>query len=512
MTENPRRVLLIGLDAADPELIERWTADGTLPHLAALRRGGLSGRLATSAQYLAGSPWPTFYTGQPPSRHGIYHDYQWRHEHMGFAAPTRDWVPASPFWRHLAGDVPVIAYDVPMSLGVQAFNGIEVSGWAAHDKLAPPASYPADLLPTIMRRFGEWHIGPEQYGPPPVAELLELRDQLFGGIRHSADLALGLLQRPWRLAIVAFGALHRGGHRLFDRSSIAGAVTDSEGDRFDRALRDLYMACDDAVGQLASAAQDAVIIAFSTHGMMPNTSRVDLLDGMLTRVLDGRADVRPKRGLVRRVGEAVPVQWRRAAALHVPKALRNRIMTLWSAGGIAWDRTQAFTLRADLQGYIRVNLDGREQRGIVRAGHSFDQLCDRIAEGLMSFRDSTTHEPMIEAVERVDQLYADGDRRDRLPDVLVRWSDTPAAAHVAVDSPRFGRVERATPGRIPNGRSGNHRGQGFLISCGPGIPAGARLRSDADIIDLAPTVVRLLGTRVSVPLAGQVIPEVVAAS
>jgi predicted AlkP superfamily phosphohydrolase/phosphomutase len=272
------------------------------------------------------------------------------------------------------------------------------------------------------------------------------------------------------------------------------------------------MACDDAVGQLASAAQDAVIIAFSTHGMMPNTSRVDLLDGMLARVLDGRADVRPKHGLVRRVGEGVPVQWRRAAALHVPKALRNRIMTLWSAGGIAWDRTQAFTLRADLQGYIRVNLEGREQKGIVPAGPPLDQLCDRIAEGLMSFRDSTTHEPMIEAVERVDQLYADGDRRDRLPDVLVRWSDTPAAAHVAVDSPRFGRVERATPGRIPNGRSGNHRGQGFLISCGPGIPAGERLRSNADVLDLAPTVVRLLGTRVSVPLAGQVIPQVVAAS
>jgi len=33
-----------------------------------------------------------------------------------------------------------------------------------------------------------------------------------------------------------------------------------------------------------------------------------------------------------------------------------------------------------------------------------------------------------------------------------------------------------------------------------------------DVLDLAPTVVRLLGTRVSVPLAGQVIPQVVAAS
>jgi hypothetical protein len=251
---------------------------------------------------------------------------------MGFAAPTRDWVSASPFWRHLPGDVPVVAYDLPMSLGVEAFHGVEVSGWAVHDKLAPPASYPADLLPAIKRQFGEWHIGPEQYGPPPVAELLALRQQLIEGVRHSADLALWLLRHPWRLAIVAFGALHRGGHRLFDRSSIAGAVTEAEGESFDRALRDLYVACDEALGRLVAAAPDAVVIAFSAHGMMANTSRVDLLDEMLARVIGGRSDVRPKRGLVRRIGEAVPVQWRRAAALRVPSALRNRVMTLSTSG------------------------------------------------------------------------------------------------------------------------------------------------------------------------------------
>jgi predicted AlkP superfamily phosphohydrolase/phosphomutase len=171
MADPARRVLLIGLDAGDPELIERWTADGTLPHLAALRRAGVSGRVASSAQHLAGSPWPTFYTSQPPARHGIYHDYQWRQEEMGFAAPTHEWLPASPFWRHLPADVPVVAYDVPMSLGTEPFNGIEVSGWATHDKVAPPATYPVELLSTITQRFGEWHIGPEEYGPPTVGEL-----------------------------------------------------------------------------------------------------------------------------------------------------------------------------------------------------------------------------------------------------------------------------------------------------------------------------------------------------
>jgi predicted AlkP superfamily phosphohydrolase/phosphomutase len=51
---------MIGLDAAEPALIERWIADDTLPALARLCARGSYGRLASSATWLAGSPWPTF--------------------------------------------------------------------------------------------------------------------------------------------------------------------------------------------------------------------------------------------------------------------------------------------------------------------------------------------------------------------------------------------------------------------------------------------------------------------
>jgi predicted AlkP superfamily phosphohydrolase/phosphomutase len=503
------QVLMVAWDAGDPDLIDRWTTDGTLPHLAALRRAGVSGSLNSSAEYLAGSPWPTFYTSQSPSRHGIYHDFQWRHETMAFAAPERDWLGASPFWRHLEGDVPVIAYDVPMNLGVEPFNGVEVSGWAAHDKLVPPATYPTPLLGEIERKFGAWHIGPEQYGPAPVADLLALRDQLAEGVGRSADLALWLMRRPWKLAIVAFGALHRGGHRLFDRSSIAGPITEADGDRFDRGLRDLYAACDAALGRLIAAAPDATVIAFSVHGMMANTSRVDLLDDMLARVLAGGADGRVSHGPLRRVGERIPLEWRRALTARVPRAFRDRLVTMWAAGGVKWERTRAFTLRADLQGYVRVNLAGREASGIVAPGPALEALCDEVAEGLGSFRDAHSGEPVIAAVERTASLYQNGDRRDRLPDLVIRWSDVPAKGHVALESPRFGRIERTTPGRVPNGRSGNHRGRGFLMAQGPGVLAGSRLGADANILDLAPTVARMLGTRTTTPLAGQVRPELV---
>ena len=44
---------------------------------------------------------------------------------------------------------------------------------------------------------------------------------------------------------------------------------------------------------------------------------------------------------------------------------------------------------------------------------------------------------------------------------------------------------------------------------GPGVGAGSRLGADANILDLAPTVARLLGTRATTPLAGRVRPELV---
>ena len=202
---------------------------------------------------------------------------------------------------------------------------------------------------------------------------------------------------------------------------------------------------------------------------------------MLARVLAGGADAGQSQPL-RRLGERIPLEWRRALTARVPRAFRDRLVTMWSAGGVRWERTRAFTLRADLQGYVRVNLAGREASGIVAPGSALEALCGEVAEGIGSFRDAHSGEPVIAAVERTASLYQNGDRRDR-SDLVIRWSDAPAKDHVALESPRFGRIERATPGRVPNERSGNHRGRGFLMARGPGLLAGSRLGADAGILD-----------------------------
>ena len=252
-------------------------------------------------------------------------------------------------------------------------------------------------------------------------------------------------------------------------------------------------------------------MVFSTHGMMVNTSRADFLDEMLARVLAGGEGGRRAVSLSRRFGEALPESWRRAGTRMIPVRSRNHLVTMWSAGAIDWEKTPAFCCRADLHGYVRINLKGREPLGIVEPGREFDALCDRIAAGLSSFRDEDTGEPFVEAVCRADKVFPEGPYRDRLPDLIVQWRQTPAAQHRAVSAPGLGVIRRSTPGRVPNGRSGNHRGEGFVIARGPGIPQGETIGGRPHIRDLAPTVLARLGASCAVPLSGAAIKELVVA-
>ncbi len=86
--DHPKKILMIAMDAAEPVLIERWMNDGRLPNIKRLRSKGVYGRLGSTAEWLAGSPWQTFYTGTMPPEHGLYHNNQWRADQMRHVPPN----------------------------------------------------------------------------------------------------------------------------------------------------------------------------------------------------------------------------------------------------------------------------------------------------------------------------------------------------------------------------------------------------------------------------------------
>ena len=70
-SQHTGRVLLVGVDGATPRLVEAWTEEGWLPHLAALAREGASGPLRSHYPLLSPRIWNSIATGKGPEKHGI---------------------------------------------------------------------------------------------------------------------------------------------------------------------------------------------------------------------------------------------------------------------------------------------------------------------------------------------------------------------------------------------------------------------------------------------------------
>lgn len=510
-TNRPVPVLMIALDAAEPRLIEQWMNDGTLPNLKRLRAKGCYGRLASTADWLAGSPWPTFYTGTTPAEHGLYHTRQWRADQMRHFPVSPDWLPLHPFWRDLSETGHrVVAVDIPMTYPLEPFNGVEIYGWAAHDRLVrkcTPTAYPPSAMDLVRRELGleATPLGDEPYGVRHTNALLQMRDQIIRATCQVADLAKALMRREtWDLFMVAFAATHRGGHKLWDLSGVWGDTRPGDLAEFSHALRDVYVACDKAVGQLTKTAGDGVtMLVFSLHGMGPNRNRVCLLPTMLAPILGKEA----KYSILQRLKEYIPIESRLMVSRSLPLSLLYKFYSYWRVGSIDWTATPAISLVADLQGYIRINLRGREAAGIVEPGEEYDRLCTAIAEGLSTFVDADTGKPVVESVIRTDQLFKQGRRLNNLPDLIVRWASSPAANHREIVSARYGSIPWPLPKRHPTGRSGNHRPEGFLLAVGGGIQPDSRIEN-AHILDLAPTVCALLNAPRPTEMCGKVLSAI----
>ena len=61
MPQNERApLLMVGIDAAEITLVSRWIEDGSLPNLRRVRDRGVFMPLKSTADWLGGSPWPSF--------------------------------------------------------------------------------------------------------------------------------------------------------------------------------------------------------------------------------------------------------------------------------------------------------------------------------------------------------------------------------------------------------------------------------------------------------------------
>lgn len=450
-------------------------ADGRLPVLADLRRQGRWERLDAKATILQSSTYPTLCTGVDVLEHGLYSAYPWSPSDQrarfsqAFPKPRTIWERLTERGRRSLIVDPYLAWPP------RAMAGIYLSGWHFEDRMVTQGrSVPPDVRRSLASRHGQPPKLDDVYGRPSPSALHVLREQLVGAPQRTVAAAADLLSAgSYDLVWVNFGAAHKAGHHLWDPGAIVGDAgnTDSMQD-IAHGLEQVYEAVDEAIGRIVQLLpEDADVIVFAPTGMGANTSRADLLPGMLGAVLaDGSRQERPRRNLgapVWAIRSRIPVEWRAGIARTLPDLLVADLTTrLYLRAD--WQRTQAIAVPGENKGYVRLNLKGREREGIVDPAGA-DDLLVRIEERLLTFRDPDGA-PSIAAVERMSDLVGDRPYSQRLPDLVVSWNDRPAAGVDRVSSPGVGTIMRSGVG---SGRSGNHTDDAWAVV----VPRSSRYRA-----------------------------------
>lgn len=72
MAPNGKRVIVLGIDGMDPQLLEKFVADGKMPHFASLIQTGGLHKLGTSTPAQSPVAWSSLITGMNPGGHGIF--------------------------------------------------------------------------------------------------------------------------------------------------------------------------------------------------------------------------------------------------------------------------------------------------------------------------------------------------------------------------------------------------------------------------------------------------------
>jgi len=71
-TDTSRKVIILGIDGLDPDLLEKFMAEGKMPNFARLASQGSFRRLTTSIPPQSPVAWSNLITGMNAGGHGIF--------------------------------------------------------------------------------------------------------------------------------------------------------------------------------------------------------------------------------------------------------------------------------------------------------------------------------------------------------------------------------------------------------------------------------------------------------
>jgi predicted AlkP superfamily phosphohydrolase/phosphomutase len=436
-------VAVIGLDGVGVPLVRELTARGLMPNLAALAARGTIAPMRSSIPTISSVSWTGFMTGKNPGKHGIYGFTDVKPGTLTMFFPNFGNVQGETLW-DVAGRAGkrAIVMNIPNTYPARALNGLLVSGFVAVN--LERAVHPATLLPRLREDGYKIDVDYLNADQRPDAFFADLGETLEA--RRRVYLRL-LRDEPWDLFIGVITECDRLHHYFWDQ------YVDPAAPHHGRFL-DFYRCLDDVLGALLAALPPATpTFVVADHGHT----------------------------LIHR--EFYPNAWLRAEGLlrftsEKPKGLAD-----------VDPASKVFVLDP---GRVYVHRAGRFPLGTVGAAEA-DDLLGRVREGLLALHDDAPGAPAAgRPVPRIfarDEVYH-GPCVGSAPDLVVHFADGYDPKGALSKKDVFGR----------SALTGMHTyADALFVADRAGVPV-----DDLDIIDLAPTILTLLGVEPPAAMDGRV--------
>jgi predicted AlkP superfamily phosphohydrolase/phosphomutase len=525
------KVVVIGLDGGSFRLLKPWMDQGQLPHLKKIDTTGISGPLQSSIPPVTCPAWPCFMTGKNPGKHGVYFFFRAKpgsYEEIPISSTSCD---AGTLWELLGRDGNTVAVlNVPTTYPPQKVNGVLISDFkmpSGHGDLA----YPAALLEEIEQRFGPYRITVKMPAAL-LAHQTEAHVEYFLQecrqiLDYKCDVAWWLMDKyEFDFLMLHILETDRIQHWLWNVLDSTHPKYQSQlAEKYYGRILDYYRALDDHIGKIVEkAGADATIIIMSDHGFGVGRRAIDLATWLLeegylkikdeavsqTKLFLWKKGWTPEslgRFLIQALTRtrltqgAITRLSKRAAAGGRHKAmaqLRRGISPIFlSSNDIDWTKTKAFCFRGP--GQIRINLKGREPLGTVKPGPEYEALAEEIRAKLEALQDPETGQRVNGQVYRKEAIYS-GKHLDELPDITFVPLESGYSAVNLVD---FKSNKVMIEDILA---TGIHRSDGILMATGKAIKQGARIEG-ANIMDLAPTILYLMGSPIPQDMDGKVLTD-----
>jgi len=474
------RTVVIGLDGANWSLIEHWIESGDLPNLKYLRENGSWGVSKSQLPAVTCPNWKCYSTGKNPAKLGVF---WWqrvdceRKKLVGYNSKSFDSLEIFDYISRAGFRVGVI--NMPTTYPPKEVNGFMISG--APDSGYTNYTYPKSLEKELKERY-DYRVYPKVH-ISNRSDIEEYFDEILSVIDLRFKVAKDFLKYVDFLHVSIFyiNVLH---HFFFDEDYV----------------REAWKLIDSRIGNFIDNDEVSYIFLMSDHGtneiyetffvntwlekegylktrkpLTKNLAKFGITKQNLVRITN-------KIGLTNLIKRMLPEEIIRSVPSEDGTASGTRILDTH----IDWEKSKAVAVGQGLI-YLLVDRDSDE----------YEKLREEIVFKLSRVKTPNGYK-VTKKIYKKEEVYK-GKYLDIAPDIVYEEGD-----HVYTSS-GIGK-DKIFDTANNKWRAENNR-DGIFLAYGENIKRGKKLEG-VEIIDIAPTILYLLGIPVPKDMDGKVLIEI----